>query len=92
MTSGCSSRLSWERAGWAERAGAWVNRALADHGLRATGPAEAVHVRIWSAVLRVPTDGGAVYLKPENPRFQPIAVTPEANYGIVGKVAGLCRF
>src|SRR5207247_7346359 len=47
---------------WAD-AGAWAIDQFARLGRRVTGPIETVHERIWSTVLRVPSDGGDVFLK-----------------------------
>lgn len=40
---------------------------LAHQGIEASGPLETIHERPWSAVLRVPTADGDLYLKQEQP-------------------------
>jgi hypothetical protein len=51
------------QTGWADEAGAWASRELTRAGRRVTGPIASVHARIWSTVLRVPSDDGDVLLK-----------------------------
>jgi Phosphotransferase enzyme family len=40
---------------------------LAAHGVEPNGPAETIHERPWSTVVRVPTADGDLYLKQEQP-------------------------
>ena len=40
---------------------------LAEHGVEPSGPLETIHNRPWSTVLRVPTAGGDLFLKQEQP-------------------------
>ena len=56
-------RPEWFRPEWHDRAEAWVDLVLADHGRRRTAPL-VVH-RVWSlsATFRVPTEGDDVWLK-----------------------------
>jgi hypothetical protein len=53
----------WMHERWADDAGAWATRELARVGRRVVGPIESVHARIWSTVLRIPSDAGDVFLK-----------------------------
>src|SRR4051812_30980536 len=54
---------SWEDPAWVATAHGWVAGRLADLGLTRTGDIEQPHVRDWSTVMRVPTDGGDVWFK-----------------------------
>ncbi|HVN61272.1 MAG TPA: hypothetical protein VMT59_08400 [Gaiellaceae bacterium] len=58
------ARLQWNDAAWLAEAHAWI---LAELGDAVTGPIEQPHVRAWSTVLRVPTDGGPVWFKANMP-------------------------
>lgn len=51
----------------------WTREACRSLGIAITAPIEQVHVRPWSTVFRVPTGGGAVYVKCCGPtqRFEP---------------------
>ncbi len=44
-----------------------INEWLAAHGVEPNGELETVHERPWSTVLRVPTAGGHLFLKQEQP-------------------------
>lgn len=57
------SRTPWYERGWFARATAWADAALAGSGLERRGLAR--HYRNWglSSVIRLETDGGAVYFK-----------------------------
>ena len=55
--------LPWRDPGWLAGAQAWIDECLAELGLTRTGAPEQPHVRPWATVLRVPTDGGVVWLK-----------------------------
>jgi len=56
-------RPEWFTAGWRDEVVGWVDHRLAELGRRRTE--DEVPVKMWSlsAVLRVPTDAGPVYLK-----------------------------
>ncbi|MCB0954723.1 MAG: phosphotransferase [Ilumatobacter sp.] len=64
-----AARAAWARPAWWADMTAWIHRQLATAGRHATGPVE--QVRHWgiSAVLRVPTDGGPVWVKEVFPVF-----------------------
>ena len=53
----------WRDPSWRTAADAWVDEQLAAAGRRATGPGESERLVPWSAVWRVPTDGGPVWFK-----------------------------
>ncbi|HZB51262.1 MAG TPA: aminoglycoside phosphotransferase family protein [Mycobacteriales bacterium] len=53
----------WRHRDWLPAAEAWLLGAVREAGRAATGPVEQVRVWDLSCVLRVPTDGGRVYLK-----------------------------
>jgi Phosphotransferase enzyme family len=44
-----------------------VHEWLASHGVEPSGPIEKIHERPWSTVLRVPTAGGDLFLKQNQP-------------------------
>ena len=56
-------RPAWFTVGWRDDVVGWLDHRLAELGRRRTG--DEVPVKVWSlsAVLRVPTDGGPLYLK-----------------------------
>ena len=53
----------WRDPAWRAEADGWVSDRLAEVGRRATGPADSERLVPWSAVWRVPTDGGPVWFK-----------------------------
>jgi hypothetical protein len=55
--------LFWNHAEWINEAHAWIRQTLDASGYAVTGPIEQFHVRIWSTVMRVPTDCGTFYFK-----------------------------
>ncbi|TNH21865.1 aminoglycoside phosphotransferase family protein [Micromonospora orduensis] len=56
----------WSGEQWQTRARAWVDEQVTRAGRQVTGQVEA-RVRPWSLVWRVPTDGGPVWFKANNP-------------------------
>ncbi|MDG4761310.1 phosphotransferase [Micromonospora sp. WMMD710] len=56
----------WSGEQWQARARSWVDEQLSLAGRRVTGPVEP-RVRPWSLVWPVPTDGGPVWFKANNP-------------------------
>ncbi|HUR74660.1 MAG TPA: phosphotransferase [Sporichthya sp.] len=54
---------TWSTPQWRTEATAWADERLAAHGLERTGDVEQPHLRSWATVLRIPTSGGAVWLK-----------------------------
>lgn len=61
--------LLWVQPDWREQAHAWIHAQLERLGMRAEGPIEQPHVRVWSTVLRVPTREGALFFKANAPVF-----------------------
>jgi hypothetical protein len=59
----------WQRRGWHEHARVWIARSVQQAGLEVTGAVTQVKAG-WngSAVLKVPTSGGALYFKASSPR------------------------
>ena len=57
----------WSDPAWHAEAHAWIGERLAGLGIRPVGPVEQPHVQPWSTVLRVPTEGGAVWFKANEP-------------------------
>lgn len=53
----------WSQPAWLTEAAAWLAAQLPRLDRRQTGPITQPHVRLWSTVLRVPTDAGDLYLK-----------------------------
>jgi len=62
MTPRLPTPTRWRDAAWQSSALAWADRALAAHGLSRVGWSHP-HVRPWSTVLRIETDGDPVWLK-----------------------------
>ncbi|WP_406077898.1 aminoglycoside phosphotransferase family protein [Micromonospora sp. NBC_00858] len=56
----------WSGEQWQVRARSWVDGQLSRADRRVTGPVEP-RLRPWSLVWRVPTDGGPVWFKANNP-------------------------
>lgn len=56
-------RPDWYRRGWFDRIESWIDAALAPLGRRRTGPVEPFRIWSISAVVQVPTDGGALWCK-----------------------------
>lgn len=54
---------TWTSAEWLAAATGWLDERLAAAGRARTGPVTQPHVRLWSTVLRAPTDAGPVWLK-----------------------------
>ena len=53
----------WRDEGWLAGAHAWIAAEVARLGAQPTGDSEQRHVRLWSTVLRVPTDQGDLWFK-----------------------------
>ena len=56
-------RLPWMYAGWYDSTVAWIREQTEALGYTITGDIQQVKVRVWSEVMRVPTDKGIVYFK-----------------------------
>jgi hypothetical protein len=85
-----AGRPDWYRPGWVDRVTGWVDAQLAARGVRRKGAL--VQVKHWSqsAVLRFPTDTGALYVKAVIPELagEPalLAVVAERFGGYVPQV------
>jgi hypothetical protein len=55
--------IPWVGSAWLEGARAWIGAELERLGMQACGPAEQIHIRPWSTVLRVPTRTATLYFK-----------------------------
>lgn len=53
----------WQDPDWLAQVHRWIQRELAAQVITITGPIDQFHIRPWSTVMRVPTDGGNVYFK-----------------------------
>lgn len=62
-----STNAEWTDQRWLASAHRWIAERLEDVGLRSTGSIEQPHVRPWSTVLRVPTEGGPLWFKANIP-------------------------
>jgi hypothetical protein len=81
-------RARWSRAGWYQRASAWIGQALADAGR--PPPTAVTQVRLWgiSAVMRVDTAHGRCWFKAVFPHFRhEPAVTAFLDRQLPGSVA-----
>jgi hypothetical protein len=56
-------QAQWTDPAWLAGAHAWIDESLAETGRRRTGEPDQGHVRPWSTVLSVPTDGGTAWFK-----------------------------
>ena len=56
-------RLPWMYAGWYDRAVTWIHEQTETLGYTITGEIVQVKVRVWSSVMRVPTNNGILYFK-----------------------------
>jgi hypothetical protein len=63
-TTGVST---WTDPDWRAGAVAWAAERLARRGTAVEGEPEQPHVYAWSTALRLPVDGGAVWLKSVGP-------------------------
>ena len=69
MSTGGSATgvATWTDPDWRSEAVAWAVEQLARHGTAVDGEPEQPHVYAWSTALRLPVDGGAVWLKSVGP-------------------------
>jgi hypothetical protein len=58
---------TWLDPAWRADALGWAERELGALGRRVVGPVDQPHVRPWSTVMRVPTDGGDAWFKATGP-------------------------
>lgn len=74
-------RTPWYMPGWYDAAVAWANHTLHKHQMRLTG--QPIQLRSWqrSAIVRLPTDQGAAYLKvvPPVAHYEPALTTVLAS-------------
>ena len=69
--------LRWTDAAWLTDAHSWIKQEVADCGWLVIGPIEQPHVRWWSTVLRVSTDGGVLWMKAVEPPYAfEVGLTP----------------
>src|SRR5438105_4674017 len=62
--------LIWVQPEWLHDATGWVREQLTARGLKIVGECEQPHLRWWSTLLTVPTDGGRVWFKASAPPFR----------------------
>lgn len=60
-------RTAWTDPAWVETILAWARARLTAHGRSVVGTVEQPHIRPWSTVFHIPTDGGAVWCKASGP-------------------------
>jgi hypothetical protein len=60
----------WTDQLWLAEAHEWISGQLARLGARAVGVIDQPHIRLWSTVMRVPTDRGDMYFKANTPALQ----------------------
>jgi hypothetical protein len=82
-------RPEWFRAGWLDRVEEWVDRALEARNRSRTGPAEVVKMWSISAVARVPTTAGPVYLKATSGNFRAEPTMTDALAALPGNLSPL---
>jgi hypothetical protein len=59
--------IPWNASGWLENASHWIHTQLDRLKLHLAGDIEQPHIRPWSTVCTVPTDGGLLYFKATAP-------------------------
>lgn len=59
--------INWTDPTWLSSAQTWIEAMVGQQGRIITGPITQPHVRLWSTVLRVPTDAGDWYFKAAAP-------------------------
>jgi len=59
--------ISWTTSGWLEKVSRWIRTQLDRYNLHLAGNIEQPHIRPWSTVLTIPTDGGLLYFKATAP-------------------------
>ena len=87
MTEG-DPKTRWEAPEWLAEAREWIAGAARTEKVTAyyagevtpTGPAEHIHARAWSTVLRVPTDRGSLFFKANMPLLKGEAALCQAIY------------
>lgn len=79
-----AQRPSWAKAGWQDKAAAWIETQLAQHRLTLTGPLEPVKKWSLSCVLRAPTEEGSFYFKTVAP--MPLLVNEAAMVTKLGQL------
>ena len=50
--------VPWAQPDWFDKVSAWIEQQLASQGYNIFAPIEQLHVRVWSAILRVSTSSG----------------------------------
>jgi hypothetical protein len=55
--------LPWDDATWRASVRRWIEERTGELGIVRTGPIRRLHVRPWSAVLRIPTTAGPIFFK-----------------------------
>lgn len=58
---------SWTDPGWLADFTGWATDELATLGFKVTGPPEQTHIRPWSTVVRLPTEGAPFWAKAMRP-------------------------
>lgn len=61
--------LLWTQPEWIAGAHAWIHQSVNEMGRRVTGAIEQPHIRPWSTVMRVPTDGDTYFFKAAVPEL-----------------------
>ena len=72
----------WESEDWLAGLEAWLVPALADRGVRTTGPPVRDRVRFWSVLARVETDAGRAWVKENAPSQAFEAALVEVVHGL----------
>jgi hypothetical protein len=56
-------QADWDNAAWLDDVENWIDGVLKTEGLETSGSIEIIHSRLWSCVLRIPTNSQTLYFK-----------------------------
>lgn len=82
---------AWTDSAWVDAILSWARERLASHGRTISGAVEQSHVRPWSTVFRIPTNGGVVWCKAAAPgtAHEARLLTAFAAWGVANVVLPL---
>lgn len=58
-----NSTLLWENAAWQKQAHVWIREMASQKGIQLMGEIRQPHIRHWSTVMEVDSDGGKIFFK-----------------------------
>jgi hypothetical protein len=72
------SKLPWEEVAWLKQAHEWIQAETNREDIEITGAIKQTHIYPWSTVMRVPTEGGALFFKASAQDVAPEAALTQA--------------